>query len=191
MRVGEVAFAMLCLGLPSFAIAGPFGIDVVGFNVSQYSCTELGGQLYTCTSIPKPHNAFESYTLRYHADAGLCSIVAIGKDIRENGFGTQTKKMVESLYEQVSKKYGDVEKGDILLSTSIWNEPDEWLMGIMQKERVYNYIGDVEPPIEEIKKYGVMALATSSDVGYVVVEFHTVNYEKCEEAETRDGASSF
>jgi hypothetical protein len=172
-------------------IAGPFGIEVDGFSLEKYSCSKADGQYYICTSLPSPHNDFEQYIVRYHLDAGLCSIKGIGKNIDENGFGSNTKSMTDSLYGQISKKYGKAEKMDFLFPSSIWNEGDEWLMGLVQDERSYAYIGDVSPPVEGITKYGVIAGAVSGSKGYVIVEFQTTNYDKCDAAEAKDGASSF
>jgi hypothetical protein len=191
MRAKVLAAALLGISTVTPAMAGPFGIDVEGFSLDKYSCIDAGGQYYACTSIPKAHDYFESYLVRYHPDAGLCSISGIGKAIEENGFGTGTISKTDELHNQISQKYGRVKRQDILLSTSIWNEPDEWLMGLSQQERSYAYIGDVSPAVEEIAKYSVIAAASSSDTGFVVVDFRTVNFDKCETAKTKDGAASF
>lgn len=173
------------------AKAGPFGVDVDGFALEKYGCMKTDGLYYTCLKVPTPHNEFETYVVRYHPDAGVCTIKGIGKDINENGFGTTTKEHVDKIYDQVSPKYGKLDKMDFLLPTSIWNESDEWLMGLVQNDRSYAYIGAVAPPIEGINTYGIMAGATSSDTGYVIVEFQTTNYDKCDVAEAKDGAASF
>lgn len=173
------------------AIAGPFGVDVEGFTPEKYSCSNLSGLFYRCMGVPKPHNDFEAYAVQYHKDAGLCMIKGIGKDVKENGYGGMVREKVEEIYSQVSSKYGKLEKSDFLLPSSIWNEPDEWLMGLVKSERVYAYSGEISPSVDGIATYLVAAGATSSDSGYVIVEFYTENKEKCEVANSKDGASSF
>lgn len=190
MKAIEFSIGILLLTAYT-ADAGPFGIEVDGFTLEKYACESTSGLFYKCSNIPLPHNEFEMYGVRYHPDVGVCTIKAIGRDISNDGFGTSTKNKVDEIYNQVSPKYGEIEKADFLLPSSIWNEADEWLMGIVKNERIYAYIGDVSPAVEGIKEYGVMATASSSDTGYVTVEFLTINSEKCDVAESKDGASSF
>jgi hypothetical protein len=183
-----VSSIMVC-GYP--VSAGPFGIEVDGFTLDKYGCINAEGLYYKCVKIPSPHNAFELYVVRYHAEAGLCAIKGIGKDIVENGSGSTTKAKVDEIFSQVSQKYGKVEIFDFLSPTSIWTENDEWLMGVVKKDRSYFYLGDVSPPVEGIKQYVIAAEAISSDTGYVDIEFNTINVDKCEAAEASDGASKF
>lgn len=176
---------------------GPFGVEI-GSDISRYaSCSPAssGNGMYTCNAVPKPHSAFESYVLQYAPSTGVCWIKAVGKDIKDNSRGGSTQRNTDEIARQIAINYGPhTSTADFLTPDSIWDEPTDWLMGISEEDRYYGYFWEAEegfPPRNRVVEIGVLAKATSSDTGYVIVEFSGDNEEACEAEISRIEASVF
>ena len=179
--IKETKFLILsCLTILASAVqAGPFGFEM-GNKPSNYQCSEMAeANMYRCASAPKGHPDFEAYVLQATSVHGICWIKAVGKNISDNGYGTSTKRQVDGFVDAIKRSYGeDVEKTDFLLSSSIWNEPDEFLMGIVKRERIYTYHwkSTSDASIGEIY---LAAKAVRSDTGYTALEYYGSDYEAC------------
>lgn len=163
---------------------GPFGL-VIGSPVEQFDCMESGtDSIYRCTPS-NPHPAFEIYAVKASSSHGICWIKAIGTDISDNGRGTNTKSKTDEIAAQVASVYGNwTDNFDFLSVGSIWDESDEWLMGMVQNDRYYGFTWGVEDgyePQKNVVSVYVGADATRSNVGYVVAEFSGSNLAECEE----------
>ncbi|MEO3480666.1 hypothetical protein AAFO90_23795 [Phaeobacter sp. CAU 1743] len=194
MNFMKVSLLVATLGVLSSvrAVAGPFGVDSTdGFDLDQYECSEIAKAFYSCENVPKPHPDFEQYIVQYHPEVGVCMIKGVGKDIQDNRYGGSTVSAVDEIYGQVSSKYGEVKKFDYLMTGSIWDEPEDWMMGLAKDERTYAYFGEITPVVDGISKYIVAGKASRSDVGYVIVEFHTPVTDDCDTKASDDAASSF
>jgi len=166
--------------LPFKVQAGPFGFDM-GKQASEYGCASMStANMYKCSEAPKEHPAFESYILQSTPKHGVCWIKAVGKNISDNGYGMSTKSVVDGFVEAFKNSYGEnVKKSDFLLSSSIWNEGDEFLMGLVKNERSYNYHWKTTTN-SSIKEIYVAAKGLRSDVGYPVVEYYGTHYDACD-----------
>ena len=105
-----------CLGLTDRGIAGPFGLSM-GMKPS-----EVGGKLekkqhpgvYEMKEVPKPHSAFESYSLKFGPKTGLCQIVAYGHVIETSVYGGELRMAFDQLEKRLEAQYRKHEKFDFL-----------------------------------------------------------------------------
>jgi hypothetical protein len=73
--------------------------------------------------------------LTFSQEKGLLRIVAVGEDIQTNGFGMEVQSAFKKIEEVVSTNYGEPKTFNYVLSGSIWNESQDWMMGLLKKER--------------------------------------------------------
>lgn len=69
--------------------------------------------------MPKTYNEFERYVLEFSSEHGLCSTIALGRDISTDSFGIAVKGRFSELEEGLSSLYGRPDKSDFLLPGSI------------------------------------------------------------------------
>ena len=126
----------LAIMICELSSAAGFGFKM-GEAPATYSCDAMDALpgAYMCVA-PKPHSAFESYVIKASEEHGICWVKGVGKDISDNGYGTNTKAAHEKLVILLSKPYGaSSETEDVILPSALWDEPNEWLMSIAKKER--------------------------------------------------------
>lgn len=187
---------ILILNAHAQAADGPFGFEI-GSDLSSYENCSKGENLgfYVCTSAKKEHPGMETYVVQYFEGIGICWVKGIGKDISDNGLGYSTKGTADKLKNQVAKVYGEpTDLFDFLSYGSIWDDLDDWMMGLAQQERYYTYAWSTEDGYQKVKgidQIMISAKATSSNKGYVVIEFQGENGELCDRAESAEGESAF
>lgn len=176
------------------AIAGPFGLGM-GMTIKQIDpkAKELAPGKFATTKVPKPHSAFEQYVLQVGNKNGLCWIKAVGKNISTSSYGIELKSAFMSMNEKLTKAYGKGETTDLLLSGSIWKEPNEFMMAMMKKERFLIAVWNKEKGSKlegNLKQVGLIASPDGLSKAYLSVEYYFSNDEECnkEIAAQEDGA---
>jgi hypothetical protein len=184
--------SVLSLALPTLAEAGPFGVDLDNFRPEAYDCEKQENSfLMVCKKFSKPHPDVEAYFIKYIPEIGVCYIKAVSKDIIDSRYGRKLQSSVDEIHNQLKGKYGDATLYDYLNAGSIWDEPEDWMMGLRKNERQYGYEQDLKSPIDGVIQFGVYANATSQDTGYWSAQFITPLASACEDAETKLKAGSF
>ena len=120
----------------STAYAGPFGLHM-GMQLSDFEKGQLlkiSNCVYKIEEAPKKHPTFEYYLLVITPKEGLCKIKAIG-EMPTNIYGDSLKSGFNGLEKALKNIYGENKRFDFLHSGSIWNNPWEWTMSLLQKER--------------------------------------------------------
>jgi hypothetical protein len=173
--------------LASNAVAGPFGFEM-GMTLKQIEGTPEKGPdgLYILNNAPKPYSAFKSYVLQVAPKAGLCMIKAIGKDISTNSYGFELKSEFNKMVERLEAIYGNYIIIDLLFPGSIWNEPNEWMMSLIQKERFLGAIWHEDKGSkmsDDLIEIGLSVDVDNSKKGFLVLEYAFLNYELCEAEE--------
>ena len=163
---------------------GPFGL-AQGMTLPQ-----IGGKpekvapgIWRLASVPKPHSAFEEYIVQIGPTNGLCWIKAIGKTIKTNVYGSEVRSTFTDLKERLSANYGKSEDIDRLFPGSIWNEPQDWMMALLKKERLLFSSWDHESGAtlnSELKSVGLVASALGTEEAYISLEYYFSNEKKCE-----------
>lgn len=195
----HIPMLLILLLIPIVSSAGPFGIEKGDTkNDPKFAnFTALNGEenyLYG-KNPPKPHSSFEAYIVRFSSSTGACWVKAIGKDIDADNFGIRTKVELEKISDQIKKKYGNYEKTDRLFSGSIWDDPDDWMMGLYKNERflMYEWNSKTSSTVAEydLKSIYAAAKAKDSSDGYVIAEFYFTNHDQCEAEEDKQGEDAF
>ena len=162
--------------------AKPFGLRM------GMSLVEIGGThelinpgFYKLSNVPRPHSAFEAYAARVAPKIGLCYIQAAGKNIETSSYGYELIMAFNEMESKLEALYGRHKKVDELFSGSIWNEPNEWMMGLIQKERVLvatweRKDGSTLP--DNLINVGLVALPIDRNTGYIMVDYTFSNYQE-------------
>jgi hypothetical protein len=164
--------------IPAFAQTGrgPFGFEAgmkrerIISLVGKDAVKSENGDILTLKTAPKPHSGFEAYSLILSPKTGLVKIVAIGKTIRTNGYGTEIQSEFEDISKALSGTYGPGQKMDFLRSGSIWKEPQEWMTGLRKKERFLACAWKEDLP-NDLVIVGLDATALSDEAGYLDITY--------------------
>ena len=163
---------------------GPFGL-AQGMTLAQ-----IGGKpekiapgKWRLASVPKPHSAFDEYIVQIGPTSGLCWIKGIGKTIKTSAYGSEVRGHFTDLKERLSTNYGKSKDIDRLLSGSIWNDPRDWMMALLKKERLLLSVWDHESGAtlnSDLKSVGLVASALGTEEAFISVEYSFSNEDKCE-----------
>lgn len=180
------------------AESNPFGLDLDKHPAEYDGCfqpEEYEPYWYGCKTVPKPHPEFELYAIQYVEGVGICAVTAVSKTIENDSYGFTTKRRVDAIAKQLKQKYGvETLKFDRLLYGSIWDDPDDWMMGVHQNERFYFYGWDSDKgfkPGGEVIELVVSAVAGASDAGNVRVEFYFKRQPQCDAIIEKAGQDAF
>lgn len=173
--------------------AGPFGLSM-GMTIDQIdpNAVEIGPGKYKIISVPKPHSAFEFYVVQVGPTMGLSWIKAVGKDISTSAYGIELRSAFTDMEAKLTKVYGTGNRTDYLLPDSIWDEPNDWMMSLIQKERYLMTLWDADSGAtlkNDLAMVGVLASPNSTTEGYISVEYYFTNNDASEaEAEELEDA---
>lgn len=174
--------------VPSPPRPSPFGLKMglsyklleqeIGTNLK-----EGGTYTYSVDQVPRPHPDFESYILVVAPDSGLCQIRAVGKAIDTNVFGEQLMAHFLELIMQLGSNYGTFEATDFdVKEGSIWDEPEDFMMGLLENDRVIRSVwmeehdSRLQNDIEEIT---LAAGALSRTSGFLLLQYSYSNVDEC------------
>jgi len=180
----------LCVSLLSVTslFAGPFGIEM-GMTIEQVKAVSTSEPVLVEEDIYEifpvtTHSRFEKYTVRISKEYGVYFIKAIGVDIRTSKYGEEMLSEFNDLVSSFQKKYGKYERIDYLKKGSYWDEPEDWMMGLLKNERYLLAFWEIEIGSdlpENIVSIYIGANAASTEVGLVAIEYYSVNFEKATE----------
>ena len=194
MKKSITIILILLISFATSALAGPFGLSM-GMPLKDISknAKKIENGLYKLTDVPKPHSAFEYYVIQVSPKNGLCWIKGIGKDISTSSYGTQLRSEFERFTSKLEERYGAYKNYDFLSNGSIWDESNDFMMGLVKKDRYLQSFWDREKGSvmpADITGIALSAKASNSDTGYIVLEYSFSNEEQCEKelAAKEDGA---
>lgn len=187
-----LAFVPLLFALPLVAQqepATPFGFEM-GTSVAALDSmgAETAGEtpgIYKLDTAPQPHPAFEYYAVVATEATGVCKVLAIGNDIDTNSFGQQLRQGWDNVAEAVAAKYGGPETVDRVMPGSIWDAPEDFMMGLLQQER---YLAAGWTPEnganlpDNLLGILLQAKATNSSTGYLSLGYEFTNFTECKAA---------
>ncbi|SFU43984.1 hypothetical protein [Xenorhabdus koppenhoeferi] len=170
---------------------GPFGLQagLTKKNIEDMTGSTLtpakgNVNLYLIDNLPKNNNEFGSYGLLVSPTVGLCQIRAIGKDIKTDSYGLSLKSKFEDLKASLDSIYGKGEETDFLLSGSIWNKPQDWMMGLYKEERFLSAEWKSQNEALQKNNLNFIVLATRADSdskGYLFLQYTFDNHKECKE----------
>lgn len=169
---------------------GPFGLEagllkdtVEDLLGSPLTKVEGAPFLFSTARTPRPHSSFEFYALLIGPTTGLCQIRAIGVDITTSSHGLQLKSQFEELSSSLEEVYGPYERVDQLLPGSIWKDPEDWMMGLLKKERYLQAEWSAKNRSNlrnSITAINLVARAKGSDVGFLLLQYTFDNDPQCQ-----------
>lgn len=183
----KLILVFFLFGIGLSASAGPFGLEK-GMTYEQLlaidpSISEIAPGYYKLTTVPKPSPAFESYIVQIHPDHGLYFLKAIGKDIETSTYGIELKAEFDRVKKGLIAVYGEPTGSyDYLRPGSLWDEPRDWMISIIKKERVLIFAwGEDDIPITtDIEKVFLGIDVTSTTSGYILIEYYFAGYSEYE-----------
>lgn len=178
---------------------GPFGLES---GLSKKNIEDMTGEelkpyegvpnLYTIKSPPKKNAEFEGFGLLISPKSGLCQIRAVGKSVDTDSYGIALQSKYKELLDSLSSIYGKPKSTDLLLSGSIWKEPQDWMMALNKKERFLSaqWAGSPATPLKnKLVLVSMEARANGSGEGYVYLQYDFDNIDACN-AEIEDAKKS-
>jgi hypothetical protein len=184
-HIAVVVLAVLFfLGFVEQGIAGPFGLSMgmkpteVGRKLEKLS--NPGG--YKTTEVPQSHSAFKEYMLLFGPKTGLCKIVAMGPEVATSVYGRELRSAFDKLEERLKVQYGKNKKYDSLEQGSVWNEPKDFMMGLLKKERTLVTFWTMEDGATLKDNIGIIELvakALSLEKGILLVSYDFQNIDEC------------
>ena len=166
----------------------PFGLTV-GYAVEdfealgvEFSQSEDNEYLYFTPEPPRTHPDFEMWALLIHPSTGLCELRVAGKDIETTPHGTSMTSAFLGMVTSLRDSYGEQQNNISLESGSIWDEPEDWTMGVLRGERVVQavwkeeYGSNLPSNIEEII---LQVRMQSRHNGFFLLQYRFENYEEC------------
>lgn len=173
---------------------GPFGLKM-GLSRDQLKSIIPSAQetqkerfIWTSNSVPIPHPNFDSYLFGFSEKSGLCSIVAIGKEIKSSNTGDDIKVKFSAIDEALSKKYGKGVGFDFVSNQH--SSPEFWMLELFQKNRTlakswHKDEGSKLP--EELLGIEIQAHADNISSGYISIRYEFINITDCSnESELRN-----
>jgi hypothetical protein len=174
--------------------SGPFGVEMAA-TASSYNCTVTDDPLYfTCSTLPKTHPDMDYYVIMAPPETGVCWVKGLSIDVSTNGHGSALKSKVDTISDQIASVYGQGKRYDLLVSGSIWDDSNDWMMGLHQSDRHYYYRWSTDSGAAlkaDVEEVYVSAKALSGNKGFVAAEFYFENFEECKAAEKARAASAF
>lgn len=172
---------------PTGALAGPFGLDK-GMSLEQLKKQGIFVPtkvrfVYQARKLAKGHPDFEMYSALVSPQHGLCKITAIGNDVVTNVFGNQLEQKFKDITRAITRKYGSASNEfDFLQSGSIWKDPQDWMMGLVKKERVlasFWKASETTDLPDALSIIAVKANPLSSSKGYISLVYEFDNMDAC------------
>ncbi len=141
--------------------------------VGTKALTKVEGDMYTFSTAPTPHPEFEEYLCIISPEKGLLKVIALSKDIETNRFGEAVKEKFEQIQAGITKTYGNGDSFDRLEDGSLWTDPQDWMMGLLKKDRELVTYWKLTTPQDHITIIALEAKALSMEKGYIslVYEF--------------------
>ena len=172
---------------PSAGYADQFGLKMgetkKDISNKGVSLKDDGNYWYTTEELPKGNSKLTKYDLLITPKSGLCKITSYTDILYSNSFGDQLISEFEFFEKALTKKYGINKKFDFVRSESIWEDTQYWMMGLLKKERHLTAFWSKKEgsnlPQNNIKNIGVTTSATSSEKGYVYLNYEFLNINEC------------
>lgn len=139
---------------------------------------KVDGDIFVFSTAPTPHPEFEEYMCVISSERGLLKVLATTKSIETNDFGETLKGKFLEIQAGVSKAYGQGKSFDFLEEGSIWNDPRDWMMGLLKQERTLSTYWKPDASQDHITIVALKAVALSREKGYVSLGYEFEGWEQ-------------
>lgn len=176
--------AVLCMLLPVFIFASPFGLKI-GMTLDDITnaCNGerpqfMGNDQYFIRP-EKNHPLFRNYIVYVDNDIGLYCIRAESDEISTNDYGTEVKNAFNEITTRISKVYGYPKIIDKIAPDSIWEDDCYWTNALAQGARTLMAVWpstDKDVLSDNIAVITITAKARNEQSGYICLEYQFSNY---------------
>jgi hypothetical protein len=139
--------------------------------------------VYSSRTLENGHSDFDFYTVVLTPEQGLCKLQALSKEIDSGSFGTDLENKFNGLAGAITQKYGPPKSSfNFLKAGSIWNQPRDWMMGLLKKERVlatFWAASETSTLPDAIKSISIEATALSGSRGLIRLTYDFDNIGDC------------
>lgn len=180
-----VALLILVSSIFGQPYKGPFGLKM-GLTLAQLKAIDPNLEkmdntmpMYRMTNVPTPHRSFEWYVVIVSGETGLCKIMAVGKDIATNSSGSSLISEYNSVRDAIATKYGEYTEYDYLMSGSIWYDSEDFMMGLVQKDRTLSVYWTPETGATLSNNLSTVWLnvqASNQNTGYFHLHYEFTNF---------------
>jgi hypothetical protein len=139
--------------------------------VGEKSVAAVDGDVLVLTSAPNSNPAIDKYWVIVSDTTGLAKVQVTTKNVKTNSFGEALQGEFKGLQATLENQYGEVDTIDSLQPGSAWDDPRDWMTGLMHDERALAAVWKLEG-ISILEQ----AVALSSSEGYVRVVYEFPNF---------------
>ena len=192
----EILAIFFLIFFSSNSVAGPFGLEM-GKKFEDYPSVtfkKMEGTSYQVINIPIPNRLMSAYLVAYTEKTGICFIKAVSKNITTSQYGTELNTQYNSISDALTKKYLGAytkEKNNFLQSGSIWNEPRDYMMALVKKERYMITSWEAKSNSSDVAEIFLAQKALSQEEGYLILEYYGRGWDYCQKETKKDDAEGF
>ena len=193
----KFTFYLASVLFPIFIFAGPFGFDI-GNKLSDYPNVEFTktdkASWYIAENVPTPNKLMTVYAVRATENSGICFIKAMSKTIKTSKYGTELNTQYENVRKSLANKYKfdfREEKTNFLMSGSLWDDPQYYMMGLLKEERFKFSKFVAKDSANKIQSIFLGQNAESTESGYLALEYSGKNEQDCDDLDSLDDADGF
>ena len=171
---------------------GPFGLamgmsfdDVVQAMGRQPLHVEDGAAQFD--TAPRAHPELSDYLVMTSPTHGLCKVMGTS-ELKSNRFGHQVSEKVSMFVAALTEKYGNPTfTRDSVPAGSLWNKSEDYMMGLLQQDRVVLYLWEAEKSDlpGDLRAIAVTAEGLATDTARIMVGYEFTNMPACVEANQR------
>lgn len=160
---------------------GPFGLRM-GMQPTEVGKPASNPQngVYIYSRLPIPFSRADEYLLLFGQKSGLCKVVASGVTKDTSVYGSELKSEFTDIRDALVSKYGGSKNDyDFLKTGSIWDDPQDWMMALLKKERVLASAWEFTGRGDEVANLMLKANALGTNKGYVTIAYEFSNFSAC------------
>lgn len=192
MLPSNCAGAVICFAMfGTMSAAQSFGLEMATPLENLPVLKDAGSGKYY-VDPPNPHPEFEAYIALVVPETGLCKVAAVGKDHKNDRFGTSVRTAYSTLMDALESRYGKHASVDFIKNGALWDGSNEWVMSIRQNERYLSSYWDDEENSdmpEDVANIALEVRALSSDTAYVSLSYEFRNFAECTKLLQQDATS--
>ena len=112
--------------------------------------------------------------------------------IKTNVYGDGIRQKFDELHDILTKKYGKGKKYDYLKHDSIWDEPKDWMMGLLKEERRLVWFSDITGSNKQtLTGIALEAQAFSREKAALYLKYEFQGFSEYMEKKEAEEASQF
>ncbi|HOO02692.1 MAG TPA: hypothetical protein PLE76_08260 [Rectinema sp.] len=186
MKKAFLFIIVFLVAIVSMMTAQSFGIKM-GSTLEELAAmgcnpTLMEGESYIYyVTPPQPHSLFKTYSVIVSPTYGVYRIFAFTGEISCSQYVTELKDKFSDIKKQLALTYGKSKDYDYLKYSSIWKEPQDWMMSLYKKDRILTSFWAKESGSNVPNDLdGIMleANALSNTKGVLVLRYDSINAGK-------------